>query len=461
MTKASVRSVVEEIAGASLGDKRREVRLKQMMERVAQKPGASVAVAMVTPAEAQAAYQLLNQPDVEAASILRPHVERTLQRCQAHANVLFLHDTTDFSFGGQATRRGLGPLNDGGQGFRSHFCLAATLERMPLGTVAMEHVVRDGKKKPKQTTRSKREDRESLRWQRVVQASAELANQHCSPVHVMDSEADDYDVLALLRVLEQRFVVRAGRNWRRLADGGQLRDVLDTCEVQAERHVELSERAPKNRNSRSKRNQPREGRSARLVISSRSVSVMRPVSSSSELPDQLDLNVVLVREVDCPEGCEPVEWVLLTSEPVDSADAAAFVVDAYRARWTIEEFFRALKTGCGFESSQLESFDALEKWLAMQLPVAWQLLLLRSAHGQALDAPASTLLTPQQLTVMAALKDAKLAPNPTVADAVAALARLGSQIRKGRPGWIILGRGLRRVNDGVLILEALQRRDQT
>jgi hypothetical protein len=36
-------------------------------------------------------------------------------------------------------------------------------------------------------------------------------------------------------------------------------------------------------------------------------------------------------------------------------DQVAAVVDHYRGRWTIEEFFKAIKTGCALEARQLES----------------------------------------------------------------------------------------------------------
>ena len=53
-----------------------------------------------------------------------------------------------------------------------------------------------------------------------------------------------------------------------------------------------------------------------------------------------------VFELGPPAGAPAVEWLLLTTLPVDTPEALAFVVDSYRARWVIEEYFKALKTGC-------------------------------------------------------------------------------------------------------------------
>jgi hypothetical protein len=65
------------------------------------------------------------------------------------------------------------------------------------------------------------------------------------------------------------------------------------------------------------------------------------------------VNVVQVYEVEPPEGEEPVEWRLVTNEPMTTVGQVAAVVDHYRGRWTVEEFFKALKTGCAIETRQL------------------------------------------------------------------------------------------------------------
>ena len=169
--------------------------------------------------------------------------------------------------------------------------------------------------------------------------------------------------------------------------------------------------------------------------------------------------------IDMPAGCEPVEWILLTTERIATADDLATVVDIYRCRWLIEEFFKAVKTGCGYEKAQLESFDALLRYLAMLVPVAWQLLLLRSMRIDQPDAPASTFLTQNQLRVLRALSDRPLERSLSTAAALAAIAQLGGHIRaNGPPGCIVLWRGMRQVLEGAVLLERLEtsgKRDQS
>ena len=71
-----------------------------------------------------------------------------------------------------------------------------------------------------------------------------------------------------------------------------------------------------------------------------------------ELPDPrgkaaaLSLYGVHVRETNPPGGQNPLEWVLLTSIKLHTAEDAVRMLDYYLKRWRIEDFFRVLKSGC-------------------------------------------------------------------------------------------------------------------
>jgi hypothetical protein len=146
--------------------------------------------------------------------------------------------------------------------------------------------------------------------------------------------------------------------------------------------------------------------------------------------------------MDPPAGETPVEWILLTNLPLETAADVEFAVDCYRARWLIEEFFKALKTGCQYEKRQLESSHSLLNALAVLAPVAWRLLLLRYLSRHVPDAPAQTALTPTQIDLLRAVSKKPLPRHATVRDALLAVAKLGGHLTSnGDPGWIVLGRG--------------------
>jgi hypothetical protein len=114
----------------------------------------------------------------------------------------------------------------------------------------------------------------------------------------------------------------------------------------------------------------------------------------------------------------------------------------YRARWIIEEYFKALKTGCQYERRQLTTSKRLLNALAVLAPVAWRLLLLRHLARHQPERPARDALSPSQVSVLRAVSKTPLPSRPSVRDALLAIARLGSHLRSnGEPGWLVLGRG--------------------
>ena len=154
------------------------------------------------------------------------------------------------------------------------------------------------------------------------------------------------------------------------------------------------------------------------------------------------MNVVRVWEQAPPRGEAPVEWVLLTTDPIATEEQILKIVDRYRARWTIEEYFKALKTGCAYESRQLEDHRSMANALAVFAPIACTLLDLRSEARRVPDAPAEATLTKSQIEVLRALGRVPLSEQPTLRDALLAVAALGGHIKwNGDPGWLTLARG--------------------
>ncbi len=71
------------------------------------------------------------------------------------------------------------------------------------------------------------------------------------------------------------------------------------------------------------------------------------IQPPSRLKDSASFNVyaVYAREINVPEGCEPVEWMLLTSECVTTQQEAEQILRWYTYRWRIEEYHKILKSG--------------------------------------------------------------------------------------------------------------------
>jgi hypothetical protein len=193
---------------------------------------------------------------------------------------------------------------------------------------------------------------------------------------------------------------------------------------------------------------PRQSRQAALSIGAGTVAIRAPSYYKKSVRQSLPLHVVWVREVDVVDEVEPVEWTLMTTEPIDTPEQILAVVDSYRHRWKIEELFKALKTGCAYEKRQLGSYRTLVNALALLLPIAWNLLRLRTLAHDELKLPAATVLSPVELQVLHHVAEKPLPKNPTLREAMLAIARLGGHLkRNGEPGWMVLGRGYLKLLD--------------
>jgi len=441
--------MLEEFAAAEFGDVRLTKRLLRIVEVLGPDPSASFPNAARTEAELEGMYRFFGNQSVTPQRILTPHVALTAERARAAGRVVVAHDTTEFGFSGP--REGLGKVNDTGQGFFAHCALAVELSndgmrRRPLGVLGLQALTRTGPaRRNHHTERIAPEQRESFRWNQLVDHVQDALGDEACVVHVMDSEADAYGLLAHMVARGARFVVRSKHDRNVITSRGEqvkLNAELPTVDGQFVREVELSLRnaAHRERSGR-KRNLARQARSATLEFAATRVTFRRPKYDPSAA-ETLTLNVVHVRELNAPDGMEPVDWKLYTTEPIGQVADIEAIVDMYRARWLIEELFKALKTGCAFEKRQLESLPALLNALAVLMPLAYSLLLLRNLARDDPDSPATQLFPALHLLILKRLKATMLAPDPTVHQAMLAVARLGGHIKSnGAPGWIVLGRG--------------------
>src|SRR5262249_24424690 len=184
-------------------------------------------------------------------------------------------------------------------------------------------------------------------------------------------------------------------------DACSLREIADDIVPKLELDAELSERKYSKKTALGKRirHPERNARRARLAVGSKRVKLPK-TQYSDRKSEPFEVNVVRVWEPHPPRGERSVEWILITSEDCSSKAALARVVEIYRKRWVIEEFFRALKSGCALEERQVESHDALCKVMALFIPIAYRLLLLRGLERLDARLPASRIFSEAELQLM-------------------------------------------------------------
>lgn len=450
-SKLRVPSVSEEFDSAQLGDIRRVKRLQEIACDLSKAPDRSFPEQMGSEAALEGLYRFLGSEEVTDEAILAAHAEETALRVEEVHEALCIHDTSEYEFSGDVVRDGLGRLGRRRQGFLFHPSLAVAADSFrPLGVLAAKAWVRPWRTRNPDSERTK----ESARWLEGVRAAEERVGDRGQLIHVMDREGDIYGLYAELTERgKKRFVIRLAQDRRVLSDElgtdpVKLREALEGEHEVLTLEVPLSPRKADPRPGRSKSLPPRDWRMATLTFSAKRLTFLRPKNerASSPLPASIDVNVVHVREVNAPEGEEPVEWLLVTTEPIATREDVVKIVNWYRARWLIEEFFKATKTGCEFEERQLESYDTLLKALMIFIPIATQMLLLRHLERTDPDAPASAALSASQIAVLRAHKRTRLRANASVRDALRAVAALGGFIKNNkRPGWLVLSRGMNKL----------------
>ncbi len=445
MVHARLAAISQEFCTVDLGDKRLNRRLLRLADAMAAAPTESLPKACRTGAALEAAYRLLSNPRVTPEQILQPHVSSSWERAAGTVPIVVVHDTTEFAFSGEA-REHLGRTNNGQPGFFAHVSLGLRLGTAePIGVLHNKTYARTSPPMARKQRWKKAysgEVKESDRWCEAALAVDDEGAGRAPLIHVADREGDQYRLMSAISERGSHFIIRAQHDRVLADDAGHLWEAIIAAPLVFERDVALSKRTPKHGKAS---HGARVARTARLSVSSTSVELQRGRwPGNSAAPKTLEVNAVRVVEIDAPVGQEQVEWVLLTNLPVDTAVQIETIVDAYRLRWTVEEFFKAVKSGCSYEKLQLENELALRNALSIVLPIAWQMLLLRQLARTAPERSASVVLTTTQLAVLAENPWVKVPRSPTVKDALAAIAAIGGHIKNnGDPGWQVLYRGFR------------------
>lgn len=365
----------------------------------------------------------------------------------AGRDIVVVQDTSELALGGRRARaNGFGPVGKGGAvgGLLLHAGLALEVgSQALLGLVDAKVWNRDqGEVAPRRLRPTA--DKESQRWLDTTARAGAMMAAARSITCVSDRESDIYEHFAS-RPCNLHLVVRACQNRVVVAEAPQtsalLFDIIDSIPERDRFTVQIPA-AP-----------GRKARVAELAVRFTPVALRKPEHVAHDLPARVTLTAVDVRETSTPADGAPVHWRLLTTYDVGSIDAARKVIDLYRMRWTIEEYFRTLKTA-GFD---IEDADLSDPRAMMNLVTAaslaavtvMQLVKGRDGRGQqrltdAFDSDDQRILE----AICTRLEgNTVLQKNPhakgTLAFAAWVIARLGGWTAYyGKPGPKVMRRGL-------------------
>ena len=324
-----------------------------------------------------------------------------------------------------------------------HATLAVTDTGLPLGLLRLGFDPAGG---------PSGERRRTERWLEGFDDTADAAREvggRTRVVSVCDREGDIFELFdrrrrrprvdLLMRAQHDRSLGGGGPKLFAAMSGGAPDGMVDV-EIRA-----LTAR-PKDRRP------ARTGRLAACELRFRRVTL--PATETFPDADPVTVNAVHIRETAPPRGEEPVQWRLLTTLGVGSAEDAAEVVGLYLQRWRVEDFFRVLKSGCRVEFLLFRTAERLRRAIAINAVIAWRIMTMTLLGRQVPDRDPRLMFADGELCFLRdyASRYGLKAPE-RLGDAVRLVAHLGGyRHRKGdpEPGHQVMWHGQTRLASAAL-----------
>jgi len=441
-----------EFGGAPLGDKRLSQRLVDSARLQAEQPmRAFTSVGKDDWPAVKGYYRLIDQPassEVTPQNILRPHRERTLRRMKAQPTVLCIQDGTDLNYNTHPQTSGLGVIGTNQTGAQSrglhlHSTMVVSTAGLPLGVLRASFEA----PQPRHGEQVSAEDKKSFRWIESFRDCVALSEAlpKTGVISVCDREADIFELF-----VEQThtpavdLVVRAKHN-RRLPNGtGKLFEAVRGTKIRGGVEIDVHRRSARTKTSKCKARIGRQARRAKLALRYRQVQ-LRGKPANGDQHVTLPLTVIHAVELAPPAGEKPVEWFVLTTLAVDSAERAAEILGWYTLRWRIEDWHRVLKSGCKIDELGHHSAERLERAIAIRLVIAWRVMLMTLLGREVPELPAELLFSDIELRVLRDFARSRQRQSPTnLGEAVRLVAILGGYLNRSRdppPGHQLIWHG--------------------
>ncbi|MGO8926285.1 MAG: IS4 family transposase [Limisphaerales bacterium] len=438
-----------ELGQAQLGDQRLRQRLLVIARDFYARPQSNLPQSCNGDrAKTKAAYRFFDHEQVSMEAVLRSHYAATAARVAKEPVVLAVQDTTSLNYSTHPAAQRLGPIGsepEGAVGLLVHDTMAFNREGTPLGLLDVQCWARDPEQFGKKHRRRQLpfEEKESVKWLRSLQALERVQSRcaHTQLVSVGDREADIYELFlwATQKPGRPQLLIRAEQNRRVEEEHRYLWEQMAAQPLRGLQEVRLPRRGN------------RAGRVAQLEVRFGAMKLRCP-QHGPRLP-KVRLWAVWARELRPPSGQPPVEWMLLSTLPVESFPSASEKLDWYAKRWGIEVFHRTLKSGCQIENRQLGHADRIEGCLAIDLVVAWRIFHLCKLGRQTPAVPCTVYFEQIEWQALVGFihKDPIPPPQPpSLRAALRMTASLGGFLGRkidGEPGTQTLWLGLQRLDD--------------
>ncbi|MFW6114631.1 MAG: IS4 family transposase [bacterium] len=448
-----------EFGGAPLGDMRLSRRLVQVAADKAEVPGRAYSgVAKGDWPRVKAYYRMIDQPDESAVtmeSILSPHRERTIRRMQGQKTVLCVQDGSDLDYNNLDQCEGLGQIGKNQTGAKSrglhlHSTLTVAPNGLPLGVLRAD--CEPPKSKSPEEERAAfdipLEEKKTFAWiehyRELIDVSQKMP--HTRLISVCDREADFFEMFDEQRANPRvELLVRAKYNRNITREPFKLFTAVRKAEVQSQIRAHIPRQSARPKKSKQKARSKRPGRMADMDVRYMRVQ-LRPAFYHAE-KKPIDIWVIHAREQNPPPNEKAIEWFLLTTMDIRSAEDAEQCLRWYCLRWRIEDWHRVLKTGCRIDKLAHDTAERLRRAIAINMVIAWRIMLMTLLGRETPELPAEVLFSDIELrTLRAFSKKNGLKPPSLLGEAVRLVAKIGGYLGRNSdppPGNQLLWMGYR------------------
>jgi len=459
-----------ELGSVYFGDTRLRDRLISIGSDMLKKIGGAIPQICTSSAATKGAYRFFANEKVSMEAISEPHIVATLARAKQYPLVLNIQDTSSLNFAGHDAMFDRGHIGSASSradanGYFLHTGLLVSPNGIPLGLMYEEIWARlevnKGKTKDNRKSRLRSipiEEKESFRWIEGISSCRPLVEQGIEVVQVADREADIFEFMhACIEEEDNSFVIRAKSDRvieivnKNGAQKTRLKEHLDGQPVKFHGTISIASNG-----SREKQNAKVKVKSSRVAIA---VPTSNRTSTSASKLVPIEVTAILVESSAKVNG-NKVKWLLLTDRIVTEEAEILEIISWYTVRWTIEIFFKVLKSGCEIEKCCLTDLDRFAPYAMMKTIVAFRVMELTYFSRNLSKASAFEIITMDEWKVISLIlykKNERKPKNPKIGDLIRRIAEYGGFLRgkKRVPGIITIWRGWIGLNHCFNAVEAL------
>lgn len=357
-------------------------------------------------AKAKGRYRFFKNERVDLCDIFEPHVDATVKRLPESGYLLNIQDTSGLNYHSHNSKVDLGhigssPNRPDSFGYWLHTGLLCSSDGTPLGISYQETWARqewDSCSRDERKSIARRrpiDEKESNRWLDGVSNCGPYRSESRTIVQVADRESDIFEFFQKTLECGDQFLVRAKSN----------RAVLD-LEKQTDSHLfeaVNSKKIKAHATIRITGNSERPSQQVKVGIRWCEVELKVPESNrtAKEASKLSPIRVFVVQVTSRAKvDGKPLNWIILTSLPIESPSDAMRVVAWYALRWRIELFFKTIKSGAKIESSRLIDIDRISKYALMLSIKSFRVLVLTFYYREKPQSSITEILTDYEWKVV-------------------------------------------------------------